>query len=649
MAKLNYTCCKHEDRCNEEAYLTKTDLKAMISDPAGSEWTASFLLSLSIVLVLVAISLALLSVCQSKRIQRRRKRNRCECMENNLLFVGDLEERRLDGDRINVKANRKRQRWCLNDHSMSRLETTAEHDTKPLSLFNELAFERELSSGKFLSKHRARRHGMEVFVKIYRGERAKQLWLNEVKIYKIILIRHENILNFVAKSEFCDSQLGQTHYLTVTGYHQLGSLESFLRSKPALTEQQMLGLMLSASSGLNHLHLEISSNQRKASIVHRNINAKNFIVKQNLTCALANFNYAIKSTDLDSIDCECEAEHQSSKRKRKTSLKCSEKDSMRSCEKICKESVQDEKEMEKNEKSAKPCKRCTNLTICKIVSEPLVYCPPEYLDNSINLKSIVSLKSADTYSFGLVLWQVANYFYTGAYRVPFCRVEEKKHANSDRQSYGRSYDTRRTVGDYREVHEETLGETNRDAARSEDSKDARRDGEPAETKASSTHKAELKRLKYLLLERKASDDLSIEEMFACHQPKDERLSSSSPNSSLECLRSTKSGPMIDEADASDMSFELKATGEERALETRRRTFVDKSWQADEETSEMKEVGGLGENFAHCHLPTQSELLRIIRESSYTTEPLSRLSIRKIESDLSRLLLNGPNGVSATCS
>lgn len=636
------------------------------------QWTTSVLLPLSIVLIVVTICLALLSVCQSRSTKRRRKRNRCECMESNLLFVGDLEEQRLDENRNKVPRKRRRRgsgndrgdHLMESDHSMNHLET--EPDTN--QLYNELTFERELSAGKFLSKYLARRHGMEVFVKIYRGERAKQLWLNEIDIYKIILIRHENILNFVAKSEFYDP-LGQTHYLTVTGYHQWGSLETFLRSAPALTEPQMLGLMLSASSGLNHLHLEISSNQRKASIVHRNINAKNFIVKQNLTCALANFHYAIKSTDLDRITCECE--HQGRNSKETTSSRCSEKDTTRSCEKICKEAASDE---EDKKKDAKPCKRCKNLTICKIVSEPLVYCPPEFLDNSINLKSIVSLKSADTYSFGLVLWQVANYFYTGVYRVPFCRADER-HENSHR----RSYDTRRTVGDHRDAYDEAHEETNEEAHRQahEETYEAHRqahqetyeaygpiedaarsasrdckDEDPAETRASRTYKAELKRLKYLLLERKTSDDLGIEEMFACHQ--DECLSPNarvSPNSSSsassnassnespECLRSSKSECMIDGADASNVSFELQPIKEKRHLEMGRRVEI---WQTGEETDETKSVGRLPvDESAGMHLPTKSELLRIVRESSYI-EPLSRLSIRKIESDLSRLL-NGPNG------
>lgn len=533
---------------------------------------------------------------------------------NNLLFVGDLEERRLDHKK-NHRRDRKRSR-----KSNHRSPSGGRLESEKLTLFDELTFQKELSSGRFLSKHQARRHEMDVFVKIYKGERAKRLWLNEVNIYKIILIRHEMILNFIAKSEFYDTALNETHYLTVTGYHPLGSLESFLRTRPALSEQTMLGLMLSASSGLNHLHLEISSNQRKASIVHRNINAKNFIVKQNLTCALANFNHAIKSTELHSIGCECNARNSKAKTtlKRKASFRRSE-EPMRSCEKICKESVRDEK------KSAKPCKHCKNLTICKIVSEPLVYCPPEYLDNSINLKSIVSLKSADIYSFGLVLWQIANYFYTGAYRVPFCR-QPFVDRHSDIENV-RSHGEATCQEAYRAVRKNAYSDKRDFKAASED-----------EEQAKKTSNLELKRLKYLLLERKPNDDLSIEEMFACH----EQPASSSPNLS-DRLRSTKSEFMIDEADGLNVSPSTSANASLKAHQSETKSDFDDAKvsqieQTDKESGELKEINKPGTSDGQ-HLPTKSELLmellRIIRESTYT-EPLSRLSIRKIESDLNRL-------------
>ena len=55
-----------------------------------------------------------------------------------------------------------------------------------------------------------------------------------------------------------------------------------------------LKLAHSAASGLSHLHLEIHGARGKPAIVHRDIKSRNILVKQNLTCAIADFGLAIK-------------------------------------------------------------------------------------------------------------------------------------------------------------------------------------------------------------------------------------------------------------------------------------------------------------------------------------------------------------------
>ena len=83
--------------------------------------------------------------------------------------------------------------------------------------------------------------------------------------------------------------------------------------------------------------------------------------------------------------------------------------------------------------------------------------------------------------------------------------------------------------------------------------------------------------------------------------------------------------MIDEADG--LKANLNASEAKRTFE---------AGQIDE-ASEVKEIDeGTAFAIGQPHLSTKSELCRIIKESTYI-EPLSRLSIRKIESDLNRLL------------
>ena len=337
---LKYTCCKDSDFCN--LFKTPSNFLVQLVDnrPINVEkknLSTSYLLVLLIILIVLVISLISILIYQKLK---RRKLNQCNCLENSSVVKKSSLQ--------NIE---------------SAISETAQHSSQNSKLYEELDLQTILNDDQFTIKHQAKRHNMNVFVKIYKAK-VKQLWLSEINIYKLILIRHENILNFIAKSEFYDSKASQLNYLIVTEYHQLGNLECFLKSKPNLTEQQLIKLMLTASSGLNHLHLEISNNQRKPTVVHRNINSKNFIIKQNLTCALANFNYALISNELND--------------------------------------------------ETRPIKM-----ICNPIN--YYYCPPECLDETINLKSIVSLKCADVYSFGLVLFQILNYFHESEYRMPFHR------------------------------------------------------------------------------------------------------------------------------------------------------------------------------------------------------------------------------------
>lgn len=360
---MNYRCCKDEDFCNKidsnSTVSSISNLPVRLNDESDqSMWPSIVLLSVSFVLILLSLILFLIYV--SKRLKKRKLGNvKCDC-EFNL------------HSRLLCKESRKDASNCKIDTNVDAIIDLP--ITTSSTLDEELEFKKLLSRSEFGCKYLARRQDQDTFVKMLNAN-LKAEWQNEIDIYKIILIRHENILNFIAKGEFFNSELRSTSYLIVTEYHQLGSLENYLESKPNLSAKQMLKLMLTAASGLNHLHLEISNNQRKPSIVHRNVNSKNFIIKANLTCVLGNFENAFKSTDLDNLKC-----------------------------------------------SPSNCKHKNRLL--KIVSNPIVYCPPEYLDKSINIKSIVSLKSADIYSFGLVLSQVLDYYLTSEYRLPFSRRKD---------------------------------------------------------------------------------------------------------------------------------------------------------------------------------------------------------------------------------
>lgn len=217
-----------------------------------------------------------------------------------------------------------------------------ESRNKP-KLKDQLEYVRSIRKGKFSESFFACRLGEKLFIKQY-SKKAKQNWLNEVEVYSLPLLRHENIVDFV----------GKDHLLIATIYYENGSLTNFLAKNRKLDEFQLIELMLSAALGLNHLHQDL---EFKPPVAHRKLDSDNFIVvvSSELKCKLTNFSEALTYTRYEKL----EKEH--------------------------------------------------NLRqLRSVVCDPK-YCPPEYYNQTINVKSFMAFLNADIYSFSLVLWQIANH------------------------------------------------------------------------------------------------------------------------------------------------------------------------------------------------------------------------------------------------
>ncbi|XP_053868519.1 serine/threonine-protein kinase receptor R3 isoform X2 [Malaclemys terrapin pileata] len=132
-------------------------------------------------------------------------------------------------------------------------------------------------------------HGENVAVKIF-SSRDEQSWFRETEIYNTVLLRHDNILGFIASD--MTSRNSSTQLWLITHYHENGSLYDYLQ-RTVLDTPTCLRLACSIICGLLHLHVEIFGTQGKPAIAHRDLKSRNILVKNNLECCIADLGLAV--------------------------------------------------------------------------------------------------------------------------------------------------------------------------------------------------------------------------------------------------------------------------------------------------------------------------------------------------------------------
>ncbi|KFV71806.1 Serine/threonine-protein kinase receptor R3, partial [Dryobates pubescens] len=130
-------------------------------------------------------------------------------------------------------------------------------------------------------------HGESVAVKIF-SSRDEQSWFRETEIYNTVLLRHDNILGFIASD--MTSRNSSTQLWLITHYHENGSLYDYLQ-RTALDVETCLVLASSIICGLVHLHVEIFGTQGKPAIAHRDLKSRNILVKNNRQCCIADLEF----------------------------------------------------------------------------------------------------------------------------------------------------------------------------------------------------------------------------------------------------------------------------------------------------------------------------------------------------------------------
>ncbi|XP_065696421.1 activin receptor type-1C isoform X2 [Patagioenas fasciata] len=221
-----------------------------------------------------------------------------------------------------------------------------------------------VGKGRFGEVWRGKWCGEDVAVKIF-SSRDERSWFREAEIYQTVMLRHENILGFIAADNKDNGTW--TQLWLVSEYHEQGSLFDYL-NRGTVTVAGMVRLALSVASGLAHLHMEIVGTQGKPAIAHRDLKSKNILVKRNESCAIADLGLAVKHDSvLNTID------------------------------------------IPQNPRVG--TRR---------------YMAPEILDDVMNMNIFESFKRADMYSLGLVYWEIARRCSVGGiteeYQLPYYDV-----------------------------------------------------------------------------------------------------------------------------------------------------------------------------------------------------------------------------------
>nr|CAB3225938.1 TGFbeta receptor-Ib [Phallusia mammillata] len=158
---------------------------------------------------------------------------------------------------------------------------------------------KEIGRGRYgtvmLGKWREEKVALKIF-----NSTDEDSWFRETEIYQTVLLRHENILGFIAAD--ISGTGSWTQLFLITEYHENGSLFDYLQRK-TVSVSEALKLAHTACSGLAHLHMEITGTKGKPAIAHRDIKSKNILVKQDGQCCIADMGLAVRySRAVDKVD-----------------------------------------------------------------------------------------------------------------------------------------------------------------------------------------------------------------------------------------------------------------------------------------------------------------------------------------------------------
>lgn len=281
--KCNFHCCK-TSMCNDpgnndpDHKLAISSLRYPCEDETSYKPVSGETISKELVIVIVATPLALIIIIVMVVVMCKHfKKSNNNYHHSSLLRPNDANRHLID---------------------LTQLSSAGSGTGVPLlseqTIALEIVLKECVSKGKFGTVYRATWQQQNVAVKIFStGEETS--WFCEREIYHTTMLRHENILGFIAADSKDTGTC--TEYWLITEYHEKGSLFNYLQSE-MLSIPDMLKMICSIASGLNHLHIQIVGNNTKPPIAHRDMKTKNILVKEDNTCCIADLGLAITKSSV---------------------------------------------------------------------------------------------------------------------------------------------------------------------------------------------------------------------------------------------------------------------------------------------------------------------------------------------------------------
>ncbi|KAK2723964.1 TGF-beta receptor type-1-like isoform X3 [Artemia franciscana] len=347
LADKTEICCNDSNYCNSITAETLSFLTLEVQQEKSQDWTTGELILLiagPIGLICIIGLLALTFYQQRQRLGITKFPLDIECPDDQSVPI--LQQVDNLRDLIDL----------TNSGSGSGLPLLVQR-----SIARQIQLLETVGKGRYGEVWRGRWRGENVAVKIF-SSRDERSWFREAEIYQTVMLRHDNILGFIAADNKDNGTW--TQLWLVTDYHENGSLFDYL-SRATVDVQGMLRMALSIGTGLAHLHMEILGTQGKPAIAHRDLKSKNILVKSNGSCAIGDLGLAVRyDAGMDKVDIPLN--HRVGTKR---------------------------------------------------------YMAPEVLDESMNMSHFDGFKRADVYAFGLVLWEIARRCNVGGiyeeFQLPF--------------------------------------------------------------------------------------------------------------------------------------------------------------------------------------------------------------------------------------